>query len=69
VAFGIVLDTFVVRSVLVCALLLDIGGRAWWPNRVDPSANGAEATGTAAGDGPSGPAAGADDEDGERGQP
>jgi RND superfamily putative drug exporter len=31
VAFGVLLDTFVVRSVLVPALALDIGPRLWWP--------------------------------------
>jgi RND superfamily putative drug exporter len=32
VAFGVLLDTLVVRSVLVTALNLDIGRRLWWPN-------------------------------------
>jgi putative drug exporter of the RND superfamily len=32
VAFGVLLDTFVVRSVLVTALNLDIGRRIWWPS-------------------------------------
>jgi len=32
VAFGVLLDTLVVRSVLVTALNLDIGPRVWWPN-------------------------------------
>jgi putative drug exporter of the RND superfamily len=32
VAFGILLDTFVVRSVLVTALNLDVGRRIWWPS-------------------------------------
>jgi putative drug exporter of the RND superfamily len=32
VAFGVLLDTIVVRSVLVTALNLDIGGRMWWPS-------------------------------------
>ncbi|HEY5832937.1 MMPL family transporter [Streptomyces sp.] len=31
VAFGVLLDTFVVRSVLVSALTLDLGDRVWWP--------------------------------------
>ncbi|MFJ6934374.1 MMPL family transporter [Streptomyces sp. NPDC101132] len=32
VAFGVLLDTLVVRSLLVPALVLDIGPRAWWPS-------------------------------------
>ncbi|WP_307708736.1 MMPL family transporter [Streptomyces sp. V1I6] len=32
VAFGVLLDTLVVRSLLVPALALDIGARAWWPS-------------------------------------
>jgi len=32
VAFGVLLDTFVVRSVLVTALNLDVGCRMWWPS-------------------------------------
>ena len=32
VAFGVLLDTLVVRSVLVTALNLDIGKRMWWPS-------------------------------------
>ncbi len=32
VAFGILLDTFIVRSVLVTALNLDLGGKMWWPS-------------------------------------
>jgi putative drug exporter of the RND superfamily len=31
VAFGVLLDTFVVRSLLVPALCYDIGGAIWWP--------------------------------------
>ncbi|MFF9774472.1 MMPL family transporter [Streptomyces sp. NPDC013978] len=31
VAFGVLLDTLVVRSLLVPALVRDIGERAWWP--------------------------------------
>jgi RND superfamily putative drug exporter len=34
VAFGVLLDTFVVRSVLVPALVHDVGPRVWWPSRV-----------------------------------
>ena len=37
VALGVVLDTMVVRSVLVTAINLDLGGRIWWPSRLDRS--------------------------------
>jgi RND superfamily putative drug exporter len=32
VAFGVLLDTLVVRSILVPALTLDLGERTWWPS-------------------------------------
>jgi len=32
VAFGVLLDTFIVRSVLVTALNLDVGRWMWWPS-------------------------------------
>ncbi|MFE5922064.1 MMPL family transporter [Streptomyces sp. NPDC056468] len=44
VAFGVLLDTLVVRSLLVPALVIDIGRRAWWPNdlaRHGPGPDGA----------------------------
>jgi putative drug exporter of the RND superfamily len=34
VAFGVLLDTVVVRSVLVTALNLDVGRHLWWPSRL-----------------------------------
>jgi putative drug exporter of the RND superfamily len=34
VAFGVLLDTLVVRSVLVTALTLDIGRWMWWPSKL-----------------------------------
>ncbi|MEV6396601.1 MMPL family transporter [Streptomyces sp. NPDC051907] len=34
VALGVLLDTFIVRSVLVTALFLDIGPKVWWPHRL-----------------------------------
>lgn len=40
VALGVLLDTFVVRSVLVTALFLDVGPKVWWPHALskDPAA-------------------------------
>lgn len=32
VAFGVLLDTIVIRSILVPALVLDIGSKVWWPS-------------------------------------
>ena len=34
VAFGVLLDTMIVRSVLVTALTLDVGRWMWWPSRL-----------------------------------
>jgi RND superfamily putative drug exporter len=34
VAFGVLLDTLLVRSVLVPALVHDVGARVWWPGRL-----------------------------------
>ncbi|MFF3939687.1 MMPL family transporter [Streptomyces phaeofaciens] len=34
VALGVLLDTFVVRSILVTSLFLDIGPKVWWPHRL-----------------------------------
>ena len=33
-AFGVLLDTFVVRALLVPALALDVGRKVWWPSRL-----------------------------------
>lgn len=34
VAFGVLLDTTVVRSLLVPALSYDLGRKVWWPSRL-----------------------------------
>jgi RND superfamily putative drug exporter len=34
VAFGVLLDAIIVRSVLVTALNLDIGSKVWWPSKL-----------------------------------
>ncbi|MFF7339931.1 MMPL family transporter [Streptomyces sp. NPDC008163] len=38
VAFGVLLDTLVVRSLLAPALVVDIGPRAWWPSAISRTA-------------------------------
>ncbi|HET7196089.1 MAG TPA: MMPL family transporter [Nocardioides sp.] len=38
VALGVLLDTLIVRSVLVTALNLDLGGKIWWPSQLDRGA-------------------------------
>jgi RND superfamily putative drug exporter len=39
VAFGVLLDTIVVRSILVPALSHDIGKKIWWPSRLAKAAD------------------------------
>jgi len=34
VAFGVLLDTILVRSLLVPALSYDLGRRIWWPSKL-----------------------------------
>jgi putative drug exporter of the RND superfamily len=41
VALGVLLDTMVVRSVLVTALNLDLGGKIWWPSKIDDGSTAA----------------------------
>ena len=42
VALGVLLDTMIVRSVLVTAINLDLGGKIWWPSRLDRHAASAD---------------------------
>ena len=34
VAFGVLLDTLIVRSLVVPALAYDIGSKIWWPSKL-----------------------------------
>ncbi|WP_433337281.1 MMPL family transporter [Spirillospora sp. CA-294931] len=47
VAFGVLLDTFIVRSVLVTALNLDLGPRMWWPSALAHEKTGSLSGGAA----------------------
>jgi putative drug exporter of the RND superfamily len=49
VAFGVLLDTLVVRSILVIALTVDIGRWMWWPSRLSRVIRIRTRTGTRAG--------------------
>ncbi len=40
VAFGVLLDTVIVRSLIVPGLTLDIGRRIWWPSRLAKRSKG-----------------------------
>jgi RND superfamily putative drug exporter len=41
VALGVLLDTMIVRSVLVTAINLDLGGKIWWPSKLDSDSDAA----------------------------
>jgi putative drug exporter of the RND superfamily len=44
IAFGVLLDTLIVRSILVPALVFDIGPAVWWPSRLAHHREGRDAT-------------------------
>jgi RND superfamily putative drug exporter len=46
VAFGVLLDTLVVRSLLVPAFAYEIGRQIWWPSRLDQEKAPADAEGS-----------------------
>jgi RND superfamily putative drug exporter len=35
VALGVILDTWIVRAILVTAINLDLGAKIWWPSKLD----------------------------------
>ncbi|MFH9063642.1 MMPL family transporter [Streptomyces coeruleorubidus] len=43
VALGVLIDTLIVRSVLVTSLFLDVGPKVWWPHRLAKEDGGAAA--------------------------
>jgi RND superfamily putative drug exporter len=51
IAFGVLLDTFLVRSVLVPALVFKLGPRIWWPSRLAREDGGASEGGARGGAG------------------
>ena len=50
VAFGVLLDTFLVRSVLVPALVLKIGPKVWWPSSLAKRDGGPDGDGRGSGE-------------------
>jgi len=45
VAFGVLLDTILVRSILVPALAMEIGPRVWWPSKLGRERTGSRRVG------------------------
>jgi putative drug exporter of the RND superfamily len=48
IAFGVLLDTLVVRSIIVPALALDLGRVIWWPSRLAKTDGGSGGDGSSA---------------------
>jgi RND superfamily putative drug exporter len=42
IAFGVLLDALIVRSVLVPALVLDVGSKVWWPSKLARESTGSD---------------------------
>ena len=49
VAVGVLLDTIVVRSLLVPALAYDIGPKIWWPSRLSRTSRAGDRAGAEVG--------------------
>jgi RND superfamily putative drug exporter len=47
VALGVIIDTIIVRSVLVTAINLDLGSKIWWPSKLDRGGHEAAVEGDA----------------------
>ncbi len=47
IAFGVLLDALIVRSVLVPALVLDTGSKVWWPSKLARESPGSDRVPTA----------------------
>ena len=54
VAFGVLLDALIVRSLLVPALSIDVGRAMWWPSRLSRPAGPGVEGGGAGGNGAAG---------------
>jgi RND superfamily putative drug exporter len=39
VAFGVLIDTFVVRTILVPAIAFELGERSWWPGKLEATSS------------------------------
>jgi putative drug exporter of the RND superfamily len=55
IAFGVLLDTFVVRSILVPAIVMGLDKKVWWPSRLSKDDGGDGDRGPAGSDAPAEP--------------
>ncbi len=49
IAFGVLLDTFIVRTLLVPAITFEMGSRIWWPSRLASEPDRSDAAGRVGG--------------------